>query len=85
MILSSILISGALAILLALLYVEARRHGAVNRLEDLSGRTRPVDLEAFRNLVDPEEENFLRSQFAARRIPRRPEKTHAGGPDLYTK
>ena len=30
----------------------------MDRLEDLAGRTRPVDLEAFRNLVDPREETF---------------------------
>ena len=51
----------ALVILLLLLYVEGGQNASVNRLEDLAGRTRPVDLEAFRNLVDPEEENFLRA------------------------
>ena len=35
-------------------------------MEDLAGRTRPVDLEAFRNLVDPREEDFLRANLLPR-------------------
>ena len=35
-------------------------------VEDLAGRTRPVDLEAFRNLVDASEENFLRASLSRR-------------------
>lgn len=61
MILSFALIFVALVILVLLLWVEGGNNSSVNRLEDLAGRTHPVDLEAFRNLVDPEEENFLRS------------------------
>lgn len=61
MILSITLIFVALVILLLLLYVEGGQNSSVNRLEDLAGRTRPVDLEAFRNLVDPREEDFLRA------------------------
>lgn len=61
MIVSFTLIFVALAILLVLLYLEGGNNSHVNRLEDLAGRTRPVDLEAFRNLVDPSEEEFLRS------------------------
>ena len=61
MILSFTLIFAALAILLLLLYLEGGRSSSPNRLEDLKGRTRPVDLDAFRNLVDPGEEDFLRS------------------------
>src|ERR1700690_1536060 len=60
MIVSFILVFVALAILLVLLYL-AGGDSAVNRWEDLAGRTRPVDLDAFRNLVDPGEEDFLRS------------------------
>jgi hypothetical protein len=61
MIISFTLIFVALAILLLLLYLEGGRSASLNRLEELAGRTRPVDLEAFRNLVDPGEEDFLRS------------------------
>lgn len=60
MILPFSLIFVALAILMLLLYVEGGQNSAVNDLDDLAGRTRPVDLEAFRNLVDPREEDFLR-------------------------
>jgi hypothetical protein len=66
MILSLILIFIALAILLLLLYVEGAQHSSVHGLEDLAGRTRPVDLEAFRNLVDPREEDFLRASLLPR-------------------
>lgn len=61
MTLSFTLIFVALAILLLLLYIEGGQNSSVKGLEDLAGRTRPVDLEAFRNLVDPQEEEFLRA------------------------
>jgi hypothetical protein len=61
MILSLTLIFIALAILLLLLYVEGGHNSSVKGLDDLAGRTRPVDLDAFRNLVDPREEDFLRA------------------------
>lgn len=61
MILSFTLVVVALAILLLLLYVDGVQTSSVKRLEDLAGRTRPVDLEAFRNLVDPAEEDYLRA------------------------
>jgi hypothetical protein len=64
MILSFTLIVVALAILLLLLYVEGGQNSSVNRMEDLAGRTRPVDLEAFRNLVDVAEEDFLRASLS---------------------
>jgi hypothetical protein len=68
MILSFTLIFAALAILLLLLYLEGGHNSSVNRLEDLRGRTRPVDLEAFRNLVDPGEEDFLRANLLPRQF-----------------
>jgi hypothetical protein len=68
MILSFTLIFVALAILLLLLYLEGGHNSSVNRLEDLAGRTRPVDLDAFRNLVDPGEEDFLRANMLARQF-----------------
>jgi hypothetical protein len=68
MILSFTLIFVALAILLLLLYLEGGPNSSVNRLEDLAGRTRPVDLEAFRNLVDPREEDFLRAHLLPRQF-----------------
>jgi hypothetical protein len=64
MILPFILTVVALAILFLLLYVEGGRNSSVNGVEDLAGRTRPVDLDAFRNLVDAGEEDFLRANLS---------------------
>ena len=66
MILPFTLIVVALAILLLLLYVEGGRNSSVNGVEDLAGRTRPVDLDAFRNLVDAGEDGFLRANLSRR-------------------
>jgi hypothetical protein len=68
MILSFTLVFVALAILFLLLYVEGGHNSSVNRLEDLAGRTRPVDLDAFRNLMDPKEEDFLRANLLPRQF-----------------
>jgi hypothetical protein len=46
----------------------------INRLDDLEGRTKAVDLLAFRNLMDPEQKEFLRSSLPGaeyRRLQRR--------------
>jgi hypothetical protein len=64
MILSFTLIFAALAILLLLLYLEGGRNSSLRRLDDLAGSTRPLDLEAFRNLVDPGEEDYLHSSLS---------------------
>ena len=37
---------------------------AVHDLQELEGRTHPVDLEAFRNLTDPQEEKYLKEHLA---------------------
>ncbi len=56
---------GILAI--ALLFAAVRGQASeVADLEELPGRTQPVDLEAFRNLVDPQEEAFLKQRLPAR-------------------
>jgi hypothetical protein len=49
---------------LALLYLVRLAKGrglALKKPEGLASRIRPVDIEAFRNLIDPMEEEFLRS------------------------
>lgn len=52
---------------LALLFSAARgRSSSVTNLDDLRGHTHPVDLESFRNLIDPAEENFLRANLSPR-------------------
>jgi hypothetical protein len=62
MIVAIILIIASLVALLTILLVGVRGRGqAVADLSELEGRTRPVDLAAFRNLVDPDEEEYLRA------------------------
>ncbi|MGA9800007.1 MAG: hypothetical protein WBQ68_13440 [Terriglobales bacterium] len=68
MILSFTLIFLALAILVVLLYLEGGQHSPVKRLEDLQGHTRRVDLDAFRNLVDPAEDDYLRAHLLPRQF-----------------
>jgi len=55
------------AVSLTLLFSVARgRSASVGSLEELRGHTRPVDLESFRNLIDPAEEHFLRANLSPR-------------------
>ena len=62
----TVLILGLFALVMmgVLLRVVRGQSAAVNRLEELAGRTQPVDLEAFRNLTDPREEEYLRAELA---------------------
>ncbi len=66
MILSLILILAALGIVLLLLYLEGGRSSGSPAIQDLSILARPVDIDAFRNLVDPAEEDFLRVNLSPR-------------------
>jgi len=50
---------------LLLMYAARGKTSAIGDLDDLAGRTRPVDIEAFRNLIDPAEEDFLRENLPA--------------------
>jgi hypothetical protein len=56
----------SLAALIVLLLVTRGYSKSVSALGDLAGRTRPVDIEAFRNIIDPAEEHFLRANLPAR-------------------
>lgn len=62
----TVLILGLFAlVMMGVLLRVVRGHGAaVSRLEELASRTQPVDLEAFRNLTDPEEEAYLKALLA---------------------
>lgn len=62
----TVLILGLFAlVMMAVLLLAVRGQSvAVCNLLDLEGRTQPVDLEAFRNLTDPGEEQYLREQLA---------------------
>jgi hypothetical protein len=54
----------AVAITVVLLLAVRGQSAAVHNLEELEGCTQPVDLEAFGNLADPEEERYLRERLA---------------------
>jgi hypothetical protein len=55
-----LLVAAALAAM-ALLWRATRAHSVeIAGLDDLEGKTQPVDLAAFRNLIEPSEEAFLR-------------------------
>lgn len=63
-------LAGALAAVVFLLRVARGQSAAVEDLEELPGKTQPVDLAAFRNLTDPAEEEYLRAQLPAREFRR---------------
>jgi hypothetical protein len=68
-----ILVVIALLALLCLLWLAKGRTLSASVLDNPTAHIRAVDVEAFRNLVDPDEEEFLRSQLppaAFRRIQR---------------
>jgi len=50
-----------IAVIVTLIWKAAsNRNRAIVGVADLAGHTRPVDIQAFRNLVDPGEDEFLR-------------------------
>jgi hypothetical protein len=53
-------------LLLTIALLLRRRAHPSNALEALVSQTRAVDIDAFRNLVDPDEERYLRRQLSAR-------------------
>ena len=54
-------------VLILLLWYAARGQGrGITSPEELAKQTKPVDLESFRNLLDPEETAFLRSHLPSR-------------------
>lgn len=65
MILTFVLVLLSLIALL-LMYAVRGKASPVAELDDLVGRTRPVDIDAFRNLIDPAEEDFLRENLPPR-------------------
>lgn len=54
----------SLTALIALLLVTRGYSTSVGELGDLASHTRPVDIEAFRNIIDPAEEDFLRANLS---------------------
>ena len=73
MIATAIFLLLALLAVLFFLGVARGRSSSVHALSDLPGHTRTVDIAAYRNLVDPAEEEYLRDSLPAadfRRIQR---------------
>lgn len=64
MILAAIFVGFSFLALVLVLFAAKGRSQPVTKLEDLAGKTRPVDIEAFRNLIDPDEEEFLRENLS---------------------
>ncbi len=64
MITTTLLIAFALAAVLVLMWA-ARRQKPVPDLQALEAYTQPVDVAAFRNLIDPAEEDYLRERLPA--------------------
>src|SRR5438270_4506030 len=54
------------AALLAVLYVAKSNNGGVRNLDELAARLHPVDVRAFRNLMDERDEQFLREHLPFR-------------------
>src|ERR1039458_1025895 len=64
MIITTILVLVALLALSCLLWLAKGHNSASNVLENPAEHMRAVDVEAFRNLVDPDEEAFLRAKLS---------------------
>jgi hypothetical protein len=70
MIITLLLVSASVLVLGFLICVVRGRSRAIGDVRELPAQTRPVDLGAFRNLIDPAEEEYLRANLAAREFRR---------------
>lgn len=68
MITPSIFVFFACLALLLILYLFKGHRAAVNDLDELAAQLRPVDVAAFRNLIDEREEEFLREHLPGRQF-----------------
>ena len=66
MIITWILVAAGLFALGVLVYIAARNRASRNDMDGAISIIRSIDIEAFRNLVDPAEEAFLRSSLSPR-------------------
>jgi len=66
MITTTLIVAFVVAVLLVLIWAALGRHLAAPGLQGLDGYLRPVDMPAFRNLIDPTEEDYLREHLPAR-------------------
>ena len=62
MTLMAILVAAALLSAAFMLWVARGRSSNLTRVEELQGRVRPVEIQAFRALMDPAETKFLRAR-----------------------
>ena len=51
-----------------MLRVSRGHAAAISRLEELDGRTQPIDIDAFRNLIDPSETEYLQKRVSAKQF-----------------
>jgi hypothetical protein len=65
MIITIVLVSSGLLALVCLLVLAKGRPGAGGDVEHLAKKLRSVDVDAFRNLTDPDEEEYLRDHLGA--------------------
>lgn len=65
MITTLLLVAAALLVLVFLVWVVRGRSRTIVDLRELPSQIRPVDLAAFRNVIDSGEEEFLRTHLAA--------------------
>ena len=61
MLIISVIVFGCVVALVSVLTVARGRARAVRQIEDVSSAVRPVDLAAFRNLMNPQEEEYLQA------------------------
>jgi hypothetical protein len=62
----ALLVTLAILLVAGMLLAARGRAATIRNLSELEGRTRPVDVVAFRNLIDPREEQYLRAALPRR-------------------
>jgi hypothetical protein len=63
--LAIVLVTAAAIALIIILRLAVKQTLQVNRRESLAASLRPIDIEAFRNLIDPAEDHYLRRRLPA--------------------
>ena len=77
MTLAYLLVIAAVLAVSYLIFITNQRTLQVRSDASLAPRIQPIDIEAFRNLIDPAEREYLRRRLPGPRIPRRAEETPA--------
>ncbi len=65
MILAAIFVIICLAALFLMVYLAKGRHSSQGNLDELASQLRPIDVDAFRNLTDERDSQFLRERLPA--------------------